>query len=172
MKVVNACIALLIFTHAAAISAQDSDASAQLVIKERDPGLGTNIKKNIVQSNAIPLNKVYGELTPAQQMILKAHYEKMPDDDEPPFPIRGLAPIYKSIAAGQQKLLVTGSLSMDVEVESDGAPSKVSVIESPSPDMTRFAASVLMLEHYKPAVCSGQPCRMGLPFRIEFEVRR
>lgn len=83
-----------------------------------------------------------------------------------------LAPIYKSIAAGQQKLLVKGPLSMDVEVEADGTPSRIFVHESPSPEMTRFAASVLMFEQYKPAVCSGQPCRMAVPFRMQFAVRR
>ena len=172
MKVVDACVALLVLTHTAAIAAQGSEAPSQFVIKERDAQTGTNIRTKIVESVVIPLNKAYGELTPEQQAILKASYEHMPEGDEPPYPIRGLAPIYKSIAAGQQKLLVRGPLSMDVEVEADGTPSRIFVHESPSPEMTRFAASILMLEQYKPAVCSGQPCRMAVPFRMEFAVAR
>jgi hypothetical protein len=46
--------------------------------------------------------------------------------------------------------------------------SEVKAIGSPSPEMTQFAASVLLLTKFKPAICGGQPCKMDYPFRFAF----
>ena len=56
-------------------------------------------------------------------MRLKALYESMGPADEPPFPANGLGPIYKAIAAAQQKLLIEGPLSVAVQVNSLGEAS-------------------------------------------------
>ena len=44
--------------------------------------------------------------------------------------------------------------------------------QSPSPEMTRYAASMPMLDQYKPAMCAGRPCRIPVPFRMQFAVHR
>lgn len=170
MPIAIVCIAFLAF--ASATAAADTSTPEQFVLKQSDPHVGTNIKKSVVQSTQLPLNKRYAELTSKEQAILKAQYEKMPEGDEPPYPARGLAPIFKSISEGQQKLLVEGPLSIDVEVAADGTPSKVYVHQSPSPEMTRFVAAILMFEQYKPGLCSGMPCRMAFPFRMQFRIAR
>jgi hypothetical protein len=41
---------------------------------------------------------------------------------------------------------------------------------SPSPEMTKFAASVLLLTRFKPAICGGQKCRMDFPLKYLFIV--
>ncbi|MHB1122459.1 MAG: hypothetical protein ACYC0T_07000 [Ramlibacter sp.] len=64
----------------------------------------------------VPYDKRYAELTPEQQAAVKALYEQIGPDDEPPFPADGLASIYKAIVAAQQKLQVTGSLTLAVQV--------------------------------------------------------
>ena len=98
---------------------------------------------------------------------MKSQYDKMGDNDEPPFPLNGLRSIYKPVADAQQRLNAKGHLSMYVDVDSQGKPVSVSVFESPDPQMTKIAAAVLMLQDYKPAICNGQPCRMQFPFRID-----
>ena len=42
----------------------------------------------------------------------------------------------------------------------------VSVFKSADPEVTRVAASVLMLFKHKPAVCAGRPCAMQFPFEV------
>ena len=60
---------------------------------------------------------------------------------------------------------------MFVTVDSQGRAKSVSVLQSPDPKMTQYAAGVLMLETYKPALCDGTPCTMQFPFRITFSTR-
>jgi hypothetical protein len=71
-------------------------------------------------SGAITFDKRYSELTAEQKDRLKSQYERMGPEDEPPFPINGLGPIYTAIAAAQQKLMIEGALSVAVEVNSLG----------------------------------------------------
>ena len=141
-------------------------------LRESDARTGTNIKQSVVVGWGVPLDKTYAELTEAQRAQVKARYESMGPDDEPPFPARGLEPIYRAIAAAQQRLLVEDALSIVVDVNSLGEATAVSVLRPSSPAMTQFVAAVLLREHYKPAVCAGTPCRMQLPFRIDFNTRR
>jgi hypothetical protein len=110
-------------------------------------------------------------LSDEQKAILASRYENLGVQDEPPFPADGLAPIMRLLSQAQQKLLVSGSLYLIVDVGADGNAREVKAIGSPSPEMTNFAASVLALAKYKPGVCAGQPCRMQFPFVIEFDTR-
>jgi hypothetical protein len=122
-----------------------------------------------VSGSVLPLNKRYGELSAEQQAYVKAQYESIGPNDEPPFPLDGLGPIYKAIADGQQRFLVAGSMSLAVEINGQGDATSVSVLQSPDPGLTKFVASVLMFQKYKPALCDGTPCTMQFPFRITFE---
>jgi len=142
---------------------------ARYSIKQDVPSTGSTIRREIVIGGIVPFDKPYSELTVEQQRILKSQYERMGDADEPPFPVNGLRPIYLMLASGQQDLRVNGPLTIFVGVDSQGRATKVSVFQSPNPEMTKFAASVLLLEKYKPAVCNGIPCPMEFPFRITFE---
>ena len=142
---------------------------ARYSIKQDEPSTGSTINREIVIGGTVPFDKRYSELTAEQQRILKSQYQRMGDADEPPFPVNGLRPIYLMLANGQRELRVNGPLSIFVEVDSEGRATKVSVLQSPNPEMTKLAASVLLLEKYKPAVCSGIPCTMEFPLRITFE---
>jgi hypothetical protein len=142
---------------------------ARYSIKQDEPSTGSTIRREIVIGGIVPFDKRYSELTVEQQRVLKSQYERMGDADEPPFPANGLRPIYQMLASGQQELRANGPLTIFVEVDSQGRATKVSVLQSPNPEMTKFAASVLLLEKYKPAVCNGIPCTMEFPFRITFE---
>src|SRR5436189_5427128 len=109
------------------------DAGFPYTIKQEDRNTGSNIKRDMVKSSVIPLDKRYNELTPEQQGYLKSQYEGMDPADEPPFPLEGLRPMYKAVAAAQQKLRVDGPLSMLVDIDSEGNPVSVSVYQSPDP---------------------------------------
>jgi hypothetical protein len=153
------------------VAAADEPPPARYSIKQDRPDPGSAILRDEVSGGGLPINRSYAELTPEQQDSLKSHYVKMGPNDEPPFPVRGLRGIYKSLAVGQQKLLVQGHLTMFVQVSASGEAVSVLVLSSPDPAMTKFAAAVLMEEKYKPALCDGVPCAMQFPFRIEFTRR-
>lgn len=165
MKAIIFIVALFLAGEAAL--AQGSGSSAKYSIKEGEPYTGTRIRRNVAEW-VLPFNRRYAELTAQEQGLLKSQYEAMPEADEPPFPLNGLQSIYKPIAEAHQKLLVAGDLIIDVDVDAQGQTTSVSVIKSPDPLMTRVAAAVLFSERFKPAVCSGIPCKMQFPLRIHF----
>ena len=143
----------------------------EYAIKESGPRLGTNIREKLAWSTELPLNRRYHELTAHEKSILNAMYEQMRDGDEPPYPLDGMRPVVDMLTKAQAKLLVTGELSLLVDVDAAGAPVSVAASGSPSPEMTQFAASIFMLTRFKPALCQGQPCAMKYPFRMRFAVR-
>ncbi|HKX40967.1 MAG TPA: energy transducer TonB [Burkholderiaceae bacterium] len=139
-------------------------------IKQDVPSLGTNIPRKVATSSDLPLNRRYSELTAAEQDIVKSRYEAMMPLDEPPYPVDGLLPLFNAVRKVQDAVLAQGDLTMFVEVDAQGRATSVSVMKSPDPKLTQAVASVLMLTKYKPAVCGGQPCSMGYPFRMKFSV--
>lgn len=151
-------------------SAQQPAEAARYSIKQDEPSTGSHLKRDITTSR-LPVNKRYEELTREEREIFRSQYEHLAEADEPPFPANGLSGMYKALADAQQKLLVTGNLVMHVDVDSQGQGTAVTVIESPDPKLTQFAASVLLMERYKPAVCSGVPCKMQFPLSIQFKKR-
>ena len=142
------------------------------VIKQDVPSIGTNIPRKVATSSDIPINRRYGELTPAEQEIVKSRYEAMMPLDEPPYPADGLLPLFNAIRKVQDAVLAQGDLTMFVDVDAQGRATSVSVMKSPDSKLTQAVASVLMLTKHKPAVCGGQPCSMGYPFRMKFSVDR
>lgn len=119
-------------------------------------------------SGVLPFDKSYGELTAEQQAIVKQDYKALEEGDEPPYPVRGLAPIYAWIKKAQAKVLIEGDLRLDVLIGKDGKPLSVSILRTPNPEIAKFAALVVSKELYKPAVCHGAPCEMIYPFNMRF----
>ncbi len=144
--------------------------NSQYGIKFKDPPIGSHIRRYAVSPQSIPINKSYAELLAAERSKLHEWWERIPEGDEPPFPIEGLKPIYEAVSKAQAKLLVSGDLFLIATVEPDGQVAEVKAIGSPSPEMTKFAAAVLVLTKFKPAVCSGHPCRMEFPLSGKFRV--
>jgi hypothetical protein len=140
-------------------------------IRETGPRLGASTREYVVHGSQVPINRKYHELTPEQKALLNQLYEDMKSGDEPPFPAEGLFPIYDALRKAQGKLGVTGDLILVVDVDATGQPTAVKTIGSPSPEMTKFAASLLLITRFKPAVCGGQPCAMQYPFGLDFRLR-
>ena len=139
------------------------------VLKQATPTTGSNIPRPRVSSQ-LPLNRRYSELTREEQDIVKSAYEAMMPLDEPPYPINGLLPLFEAVREINRKLVAEGELSMFVDVDAQGQVTSISVMKSPDPKLTQAMANVLMLTKFKPAVCRGQPCNMGYPFRMTFSV--
>jgi hypothetical protein len=122
-------------------------------------------------SNRIPLNRTYQQLTEEQRLALLSFYEAMSPSDEPPFPVEGLRSIVEPLVIAQRTLLASGKLALVADVDSLGVVTSVKAYGSPSPAMTKFASQVLLLTNFKPALCSGSPCKMQFPFYLEFKVK-
>lgn len=139
-------------------------------IKFDQPAVGSHIRQYAVSPQSIPINRRYDQLSSAERTKLHGWWEEMLPGDEPPFPKDGLKSVHDAIRKVQDKLAVTGQLLMIATVGTDGRVIEVKVIRSPSPEMAKFGAAVLMFIEFKPAVCSGQPCIMDFPFLYRFAV--
>jgi len=139
-------------------------------LREQQPGAGSLVRRQVVGPTVIPLNLSYEQLSPQDRARFNGNYEAVPPGDEPPFPVGGLKVILDPIGKAQAKLSVTGNLFVIAKVDSSGVAHEVTAVGSPSPEMTQFASQVLLLTRFKPARCSGQPCAMEFPLRMQFQV--
>jgi hypothetical protein len=133
---------------------------------------GTIIKKELRWNSKIPLNKTYSQLTPEQKAEVHAMYEALAPGDEPPFPAEGLRSIFGAVRKAQDMLEARGELNLAVTVGPDGKATKVEDYGNVNKrEMTQFAAQVLLMTKYKPAVCNGKPCIGQFPFNIKLVSR-
>lgn len=166
------CFLLVSMLAAADVFAQAgaADAPTQRALRDSTSTTGSIIRKQVGWNNKIPLNKTYAQLTPEQKGYFHAMYESIPPGDEPPFPLQGMKPIVSAILKGQAQRVARGELRMAVTVGADGKGQKVEVYGGvDDPELLKFAATVLLMTRYKPAVCSGQPCTMQFPFNLQLQ---
>jgi hypothetical protein len=139
-------------------------------LREASESTGRLFPRNIHWDSKIPLNKTYGQLTAEQIAALRDMYESIPDYEEPPFPLEGIRPIYNAVNKAQLRIQATGELNMSVTVGPDGKATKVvDYGKNNRPEITQFAADVLLLTKYKPALCKGVPCTMSFPFHVKLQ---
>lgn len=137
----------------------------------QDAATGSNIRRSAVTS-PLPMDKTYRELTAEQKAYVKSFYESVENEDEPPYPLNGLGSIYQPLIKAQEKLQVEGLLSMEVRIDGEGKAVSVNILNAPDKQMGNTAAAIAMLTKYKPAVCSGQPCTMSFPIRLDMRLRK
>ena len=141
-------------------------------IKEDAPRTGSLLRKNEVKGSPIPVNVSYEQLSVEDKASFHQYYESLKAGDEPPFPIGGLKAIYDPLRKGQAVLLVRGEIFLAAKVDPTGKVTEVSSLQSPDAEMTKFAARILYVTKFKPAICSGLPCVMEFPLRMTFTVER
>jgi hypothetical protein len=155
---------------AACAVAAGSAMAQQLPYRITDTIVGSVIPQDIIRSSA-PIEGRYSELTPEQKAAVASDYENLAAGDEPPYPLYGvrhlLAPVVRYVDADRP----LGPLTASVVIDSQGKPGKITVYESSDQVLTRFVASQLAMEEYKPAMCQGQPCAMTYVLRLEFPQR-
>lgn len=130
---------------------------------------GTVIKRKGVKAS-IPLNYSYAQLSEEQKLAVREQYEGMPAADEPPYPLKGLAPFLRDVYAAQRILQVQGKLVLAVQVNSQGEGKEVAIFESPDDKMANFAAAAAIKQRYKPGVCGGVPCTMDFVYTVAFNL--
>jgi len=151
-------------------SAQSADQEPEYKLKSDNPRTGTHLRHDVAISR-LPYDKTYAQLSDEDKRMLRALYENMGPDDEPPFPVRGYKTIFKALSEIQSKMLVTGMLDIAVIVDANGEGSSVKIYSSPDPEMARVVATLMMIEKYKPALCSGQPCEQEFPLKVNFTLK-
>lgn len=138
------------------------------ITNEPTSDTGTILSREMRWTSKIPLNKTYGELNDAQKAELRSLYESMPPDDEPPYPLDGMKPVFNAIKSAQRKLRAKGVLNLAVTVGPDGkAKQVVDLGSTQNTEMTKFAGTVLMMTKFKPAVCAGKPCESQFPLHLK-----
>ena len=173
MKTMTKCARVLLaaamFPICSLAMAQEGATGGTFNLKEEAPRNGTNLKRNQVWGGSLPYDKTYAELTAQQRGMLKGIYLQMGESDEPPFPVDGLGPLYKALGkAADAAGGVLGKLEFDVLVDATGTVTKVEIVRSPDPRLSRHAGHIALLTRFKPAVCAGKPCAMGFPVSIDF----
>lgn len=139
-------------------------AQERFTLKREEAAIGSRIKRDAA-IGPIPLDKPYRDLTPAQQRIVKQPYENMKEDDEPPFPEKGLAELYMTMSKVHGKVHANGMVDIEVVVDAEGKPQNVLVYNSPDEKVSQIMAMALMATRYKPALCGGRPCQQNFLFR-------
>jgi hypothetical protein len=136
----------------------------------KSPRYEIDTARYAVRASTIPINRRYHELTAEQRAIINSWYEHVALGDEPPFPVDGLQPIHDAIGQAQAEALVKGEMLLLATVNAAGDVEEIKMYRSPSKSMTTFVSGVLVLTKFKPALCSGRPCRMEYPFTFTFSV--
>jgi hypothetical protein len=136
-----------------------------------DANFATPYATTVATGSAIPFDKTYAQLSPGQKALVRSQYENMSEDDQPPYPEEGLAPLYRAVAAGQRKRKAEGQLSILVDIDSSGQAVRAAVYQTPDTELANYIAFTLMKQRYKAAICGGKACAMVFPFRIKLAVR-
>ncbi|AXI01953.1 hypothetical protein [Aquirhabdus parva] len=160
---------LFLFLITASINMM-ANAADQYTLHQETPTTGSNIPA-VTAIGDIDFNKRYADLTPNEVASVKNQYEKLGDQDEPPYPINGMKPLMNDIVRIQSAVLASGDLFAAVSVDAKGDGQSVKFYQIPDPEMTNPIAFVLLKTKYKPALCSGQPCAMDFPFKMKFKVK-
>lgn len=131
---------------------------------------------NVVQDSAAPfrisLYKTFDQLSATELNALRAMYQGLDPKDEPPFPLQGYKPIVDELLKIQQASGVLGRVFATVLVDENGVGQSVSFYEIPDQQLSKVITFVLIKKtQYKPARCSGQPCKMNFPFLFDFNPR-
>lgn len=141
-------------------------------VRQEQPSVGSHLRRDAASGFNVPPGLSYQQLSPEQQQLVKEPYKILLEDDEPPYPLNGPEAIARAFSAMHDKARVRGQFRLLTQIDSEGKPTSVAVLEAPEPELGRIAASILMLSKFKPARCGGQPCAMRYEYDTKFVIRR
>ena len=130
---------------------------------------GSRIPPEVVTS-LIPLDLTYEELSDKDKAFIKANYDNMPAEDEPPFPENGLMGIWKPIAESFHRSNQIGEIIAVATIDPKGKVEKVAMYKTTSNDMTKMISTALFATKFKPAVCDSKPCTMDFILEGELNI--
>jgi hypothetical protein len=136
-----------------------------------DAYVGTNIKSKTVQGSAVPLDRGYAQLTPAQRQLVNAGFPALEEGDEPPYPLAGMQRFFTLVSNALGNYETEGTLYVHVLVGADGRAISVTSKGLEDQDeggkMRYLVAVAAMSLEYKPALCRGKPCEMLFAFNLD-----
>jgi hypothetical protein len=156
-----------LLASAAPMSAQLAPAP-KLNYKEETAGTGTRIRRETLLESWLPLNQTYAQMSSEYQRKLRGVYANMPDDDEPPFPLRGLGPSIEQLRKVHSLIGGLGEMKLILSVDEQGNVGDVSVYSASNERMAYYGAILLSKEKFKPGLCHGVPCAMEFMYRFEY----
>lgn len=137
----------------------------EYTLRQVQPSTGSNVRKILLRS-AIPFDKSWAQLSPAEQQLVRENYDGLPADAEPPFPVDGFIPVVRELER-TEKYTDTGTLLIVVDVDAKGEATDGSTLATPDAAMAKALLRVAMQMKYKPGKKDGQPAAMKFPLRFE-----
>ncbi len=125
--------------------------------------------EELIEPIVIPCGKTYEQLSSDEKLGLRASYAALEEDDEPPYPVKGMCGLAGSVGAALALHDIVGTLHLVVQVNARGAVTGVEVSRPPTAAVERAVIAATMLQAFKPALCKGQPCAMAFPFVVQVD---
>lgn len=140
-------------------------------IKHEEAALGSRMKTVRFTLN-VPPEKKYHDLTESQKNNVRANYEGLAPDDEPPYPVDGVLALYTAVSDVGVYFKAMGEVELVATVTPEGKVSSVSAFKSPDHRMTEYVTKILAVQKFKPAVCKGAPCQMDFLLKLTLDRKR
>lgn len=139
---------------------------ATYTVKQKFSSAGTTFRRDAARDVPVPPERGFNELTPEERAIVASQYPALAPGDEPPYPVKGPAELYRAVSRVVSKTLAEGTITVYVLVGTDGKARTVKAIGLEDAQARKIVATVASLVQYKPAVCAGQPCEMVYPYHL------
>lgn len=157
---------IALFAASAAAIADDTGLPAELGSGSRE----ISYHKRATMVGAVPYDRAYEQLSPAQRAALRAEYDSVGPNDEPPYPKYGLSDVADAVARMPVREPVEGEVALTVRVDERGNGKSVSIYKTPDRRLSNVVAATLTRIKFKPGLCEGRPCEMDYVFRYHIKV--
>ena len=87
----------------------------------------------MVMRGALPYDRSYEQLTPEQKAVVRAEYDNVGPNDEPPYPKYGLADVADAVSRMSVRNPIEGEVILTVRVDESGEAKSVSITRLPIP---------------------------------------
>jgi hypothetical protein len=124
----------------------------------------------IVMRGALPYDRSYEQLSPEQKAVVRAQYDSVGPNDEPPYPKYGLSDVADAVARMPRREPLEGEVILTVSVDERGNAKTVSIYKTPDAKLSNVVAATLTRSKFKPGLCERQPCAMDYVFKYYFKI--
>jgi hypothetical protein len=160
-------MAVLLLVSVPTLHASEPPApNARYSAQESVPKTGSRLRENISSTSLYPLDRPWNRFTDEQKAKVRAFYEDMPVEDEPPFPLKGMQPVLQDLSRLLGAARAEGVVHLEMTVDPTGKTTAFKIYKMPDLDTAKYVAVVFKETKFKPAVCGGKPCQMDFPFRL------
>jgi len=142
------------------INTAQAKTSPTLYTLKGDAQAGTLIP-SVEATSTVPFNKRYNALTSEQQNLVKAKFDELGANDTPPYPLSGLAAVYRPVIKANKIYGDNSTLSITAKVNSSGKVSNIEVHNSDNQKMVAYIERKLQHTKFEAAKCNGVECEMN-----------